>query len=137
MVDVRPDWRPFTTGGIGRPKPKYRGRGRVRATRGEWTKLRAERLEGWLCRICFERPADGLHHVVPRSLGGDDVAANLVALCGSGTTGCHGLVEHRDREALHTLAVTVQAEDMVYAYCIDRLGEGALHRLFGVYEDRQ
>ena len=39
-----------------------------------------------------------LHHVSrhPR----DDVEANLVMLCGSGTTGCHGRVEARDPETL-------------------------------------
>lgn len=29
-------------------------------------------------------------HLLPRSQGGDDVAANLVGLCGSGASGCHG-----------------------------------------------
>lgn len=37
-----------------------------------------------------------LHHVLKRSQGGDDVRENIVALCGSGTTGCHGLVEASD-----------------------------------------
>lgn len=39
------------------------------------------------------------HHVLPRSERGDDVDANGVTLCGSGTTGCHGLVEARDPAA--------------------------------------
>ena len=30
------------------------------------------------------------HHVVSRARGGDDITDNLVLLCGSGTTGCHG-----------------------------------------------
>lgn len=34
-----------------------------------------------------------IHHVLPRGQSGDDVWENLVALCGSGTTGCHGGVE--------------------------------------------
>lgn len=39
-----------------------------------------------------------LHHLQkhPR----DDVEANLVMLCGSGTTGHHGLIEHHDRETV-------------------------------------
>lgn len=44
------------------------------------------------CLLCPEQ-AWTLHHLVPRSLGGDDVRENLVPLCGSGTTGCHGLIE--------------------------------------------
>lgn len=34
-----------------------------------------------------------IHHILPRSQGGDDVWENLVPLCGDGTTGCHGGVE--------------------------------------------
>lgn len=42
-----------------------------------------------------------LHHISkhPR----DDVEANLVMLCGSGTTGCHGLVEAGHRETRRRL----------------------------------
>lgn len=46
-----------------------------------------------------------IHHRRPRGMGGTSIAwvnaaANLIVLCGSGTTGCHGWVEkHRD-EAL-------------------------------------
>ena len=42
------------------------------------------------CVVCG-RLATNRHHVVPRSLGGHD--GPTVALCGSGTTGCHGLAE--------------------------------------------
>lgn len=43
-----------------------------------------------------------LHHRIPRGMGGTKAAwidqpANLISLCGSGTTGCHGWVEHGDR----------------------------------------
>lgn len=34
-----------------------------------------------------------IHHVLSRGQGGDDVWEDLVPLCGSGTTGCHGGVE--------------------------------------------
>lgn len=46
------------------------------------------------------------HHVVPRGGPhyGDDVIENLVALCGSGTTGCHG--------AMHGCTVTVTVETL-------------------------
>lgn len=64
-----------------------------------WAKIRAEGE----CRICERRPSghplDKLNrmHVVPRSQGGDDVDDNLVPGCGSGTTGCHGLLTaHRE-----------------------------------------
>lgn len=48
------------------------------------------------CSVCGEGNAT-LHHVVPKKPhGGDDVEENLVWLCGTGTTGCHGKVEHHD-----------------------------------------
>jgi len=39
-----------------------------------------------------------VHHRIPRGMGGSrdpvlDSPANLVLLCGTGTTGCHGLIE--------------------------------------------
>ena len=48
------------------------------------------------CCLCGTTgPHLSLHHVHrhPR----DDVEANLVMVCGSGTTGCHGRIEARDR----------------------------------------
>lgn len=46
-------------------------------------------------RFCVLGP-HSLHHRRPRQMGGDSAAhtaANLVLLCGTGTTGCHGEVE--------------------------------------------
>jgi hypothetical protein len=48
-----------------------------------------------------------LHHRRPRGMGGSkdpriNDPANLLALCGSGTTGCHGLIEsYRERSYEH------------------------------------
>jgi HNH endonuclease len=112
----------------------HRTRGfRRRASQAEWVILRGEKLAGRPCRVCGRLGARwnrSLHHLVPRSLGGDDVAANLVAVCGSGTTGCHGLIEARDRNAMRQLAENLT--DAEYAYCVGKLGEGAMGRLFGV-----
>lgn len=44
------------------------------------------------CVICGHIDIS-VHHILPRSQGGDDVWENLVPLCGDGTTGCHGAVE--------------------------------------------
>ena len=46
-----------------------------------------------------------IHHRCPRGMGGTRTAwvnqpANLIVLCGSGTTGCHGWVERNRAEAL-------------------------------------
>ncbi len=54
-----------------------------------------------MCERCHTAEATNLHHRTPRGMGGSrqawiDQPANLVLLCGSGTTGCHGWVEsHR------------------------------------------
>lgn len=49
---------------------------------------------GGRCEICAE-PANNAHHRRNKSQGGQDRLANLMLLCGSGTTGCHGEVtEH-------------------------------------------
>ena len=45
-----------------------------------------------------------VHHRAPRGMGGSkdpaiNLPANLIVLCGSGTTGCHGHVESNRREA--------------------------------------
>ena len=73
------------------PKPEARRK----ATPEEWTRLRRAKLGP--CRGCpsprLGFPPTTLHHVVSKSLGGDDIEENLIPLCGSGTTGCHGIME--------------------------------------------
>lgn len=113
--------------GAGRPK-RYR---RKVAGPKQWAAIREEKLYGQPCRVCG--PAgDGLggrmelHHLVPRGRLGDDVADNLVPVHRE----CHKLVEVHNRDALRALAESLT--DGEYAYCIGKLGEGAMERLFGV-----
>lgn len=61
------------------------------------------------CGCCLEPVGSG-HHVYPRGQGGDDVLANIVPLCGSGTTGCHGLVENGDATTCAKLGAHILAE---------------------------
>jgi 5-methylcytosine-specific restriction enzyme A len=63
--------------------------------------LLRERSHG-RCEMC-PAPATNTHHRRPRGMGGSKDPAtnspsNLVRLCGSGTTGCHGWIE-RERDA--------------------------------------
>lgn len=90
------------------PKPARR----VKATGERWAELRI--LKVGQCRICRDAFGLTLHHLVPRSLGGDDVPNNLVPLCGSGTTGCHGDVEHRDPVALSLLRLSLTEDELAY-----------------------
>jgi len=112
-----------------KPLPRPKRKWRKRATKKEWEALRTEKLHGWACRTCWA-PAESLHHLLPRSLGGDDVADNLVGLCGSGTTGCHGKVEARNPFYLAKLAEYLS--DGEYSYLHVKCGENCLSRLFGV-----
>jgi hypothetical protein len=114
MVNWLPDAKPD-------PKPVRRRR----ATAAEWKRLRRRKLGP--CRVCKKwGPSISLHHLVGRDLGGDDVGANLVPLCGSGTTLDHGKVEHFDREACQTLRASLTTEEVAYvvgrksAYWLDR-----------------
>lgn len=102
------------------PKPEKR----LRLSRAKWRALVAlvverERNRCAVCRGWFAR-MDG-HHVYPRDLGGDDVEANVAPLCGSGTTGCHGLVHDRDFWALATLRQWVELRRETLAYLCSKL----------------
>ncbi len=61
------------------------------------TKTRAqlhERAQG-CCERCGRYGANNAHHRRNQSQGGPDTLSNLMLLCGSGTTGCHGFItEH-------------------------------------------
>jgi 5-methylcytosine-specific restriction endonuclease McrA len=82
------------------------------------------------CRISAQMGAPvgavEYHHLVPRDLGGDDVADNIVPLCSS----CHARVTGRQPIALRLLAQSLT--DAEYAYVIGKVGEDAMERLFGI-----
>ena len=59
-----------------------------------------------MCALCGATlPHLSLHHIHrhPR----DDVRGNLVMLCGSGTTGCHGRIEAHERHASRELRIAI------------------------------
>lgn len=79
------------------------------------------------------------HHVVPKSQGGDDVPENLVWLCGHGTSGCHGVIETRNRGA-HGLSYDTVSRNLlayigtlapVVGYTERKKGVGWLERRYG------
>ena len=57
--------------------------------------------DGYLCARCGKPAGPGgvgpysIQHRVARGVSGDNSPANLLLLCGSATTGCHGAVESR------------------------------------------
>jgi len=71
------------------------------------------------CLICGRSTGLSLHHVYDRS----DVWENLVFLCGSGTTGCHGAVTANDAAALADLGAGIARDRPdVVAYVLERPG---------------
>lgn len=70
-----------------KPSPRVRDPQLLRSLHIRWRE----------CAICGETYQLSLHHINrhPR----DDLEGNLVMLCGSGTTGCHGLIESHDHVA--------------------------------------
>lgn len=73
------------------------------------------------CCVCGETSPRSLHHVSkhPRN----DVRGNLVMLCGSGTTGCHGRIEARDPVTMRLLGehIVARRQDVV-EYLIEMKG---------------
>lgn len=49
-----------------------------------------------LCRCCRKRPAESMHELQFRSLGGKVSVKNSMAVCGDGTTGCHGFLQRNE-----------------------------------------
>lgn len=46
-----------------------------------------------ICRCCRLRRAESMHELRFRSLGGKVSKRNSIAVCGTGTTGCHGFLQ--------------------------------------------
>jgi hypothetical protein len=73
-------------------------------------KLLRERAHG-CCEACGKPGATNGHHRINQSQGGPDTLSNLMLLCGSGTTGCHGIVTVNPADA-RTLGYTVTLADI-------------------------
>lgn len=68
----------------------------------------SERSQG-RCELCGAT-GDGVHHRLKRSAGGSWSPANLLRLCGSGTTGCHGRIE-AEPAAAKALGLWLERQD--------------------------
>lgn len=55
-----------------------------------------------MCERCETKPAGNVHHRLLKSRGGKDTPENCVAVCGTGTTGCHGWIHGHPAEATAT-----------------------------------
>ena len=91
--------------GIGQavPKPEKRSTTKNRARRQHRERTAEIRAyvfgrERGICRCCRIARADSMHELRPRSLGGKVSKQNSIAVCGSGTTLCHGYLQRLEIE---------------------------------------
>jgi 5-methylcytosine-specific restriction endonuclease McrA len=98
---------------------------RVSAQKYANLRRRAFERDQHVCVICHRARPLTAHHLIRRQDGGD-VLHNLASLCGSGTTGCHGDVEHYRNGARQKLRAWVDATPEVLAYVLERKGEAWL-----------
>lgn len=117
-----------SVGGIGRPKRKRP----TKASPERIAEIRGKKCQA--CRLCGSVERVNAHHLIPRgmggTIGGEWTESNVVGLCGSGTQGCHGLVEARDPAALLLLRGTLT--DAEYSYVVTKMGEGWLERKYPI-----
>jgi 5-methylcytosine-specific restriction endonuclease McrA len=87
--------------------------------------IAAER-HGARCVVCSRAIVDSVHHVVPRSHGGDDTLENLAPVCGDGVAGCHGALTANDPAARAMLGAWIRRNLDVYDYVVSKQGDGWL-----------
>ncbi|MGY1773534.1 hypothetical protein [Blastococcus sp. SYSU D00813] len=84
-----------------RPKPTTPGSDIPQAAREAVAARSGGRCEAAIDGVCLG-PAGNVHHRRRRGVGDDPHAVhNLLHLCGSGTTGCHGAAHRQPALAMH------------------------------------
>lgn len=91
------------------------------------TRLLTRERSGGLCEVCLIQRATNASHRKARSQGGLWSPANVVDACGSGTTGCHGWIEHNP-EAARRLGLRLRRDEdpLVVPVDLARLGRVVL-----------
>jgi hypothetical protein len=106
--------------------PDFKGPGRI----VDPAAVRRKLVLDPTCRSCDE-PASNGHHLVPRSLRGDDVEANVVPLCGTGTTGCHGEYENHGSDwGLVAASIRASLTEAELEYVLEKKGADFLARYY-------
>ena len=73
-------------------EPLHRGKAKRKpALTTEIREALKDRAKG-MCEVCAQDWGTNAHHRQNRSQGGGNTLSNLLWLCGSGTTGCHGWI---------------------------------------------
>ncbi len=105
--------------------PNPRPAKRHKASKAEWSFLRRQKI-GDGCRVCHTSFRTELHHLVPRSNGGDDFPSNLVELCSLH----HAMVEARDTTVSMMLGLSLLPDER--AYVTQKKGAYYLHDRYRV-----
>lgn len=108
---------------LARGERRYR---RKVASAKQWQAISAAKMGP--CRVCWNRLPTfmQLHHLVSREDHGDDVADNLVPVCGE----CHDAITRRV-ETISRLLLS-RLSDAEYAYMIGKGGEDYPERAYGI-----
>lgn len=126
------------------PKPTKRTGNKPRRILDAKAIVRAKLMYPY-CAACVAGPASNGHHVLPADRFGDDVVENIVGICGTGTSLCHGahhgnpytqlvldmrerggrVLERRDAEWVNRrIGVTLLKERQdVIGYVLEKLGD--------------
>ena len=85
---------------IGFPKPVSRllsklVRQRKQRSLSAAVKRAVQERDDHTCRVCGKR-SQSVHEMRPVSIGGEVALKNCIAVCGSGTTGCHGKLQRHE-----------------------------------------
>lgn len=126
--------------GYGEPCPKPEPRKKEKARKLRLHRTTVHDVRDWvfarerdMCRCCRARAAHSMHELVPRSLGGKVSRRNSVAVCGSGTSMCHGFLQsgqivwdmHPQEGAEGRIVFTPKTE-LAASHCKIKLGESIL-----------
>lgn len=116
---------------MGQPDPKPPAREKDPDAR------KKARLAADACAACGRGGIPlNMHHVLYGADGRHDDPNNLLPLCGSGTTGCHGKLHAFDPDTLANVGAAIADRPGIIAFIVERLGEergkGYLRRRYGI-----
>ena len=104
-----------------KPKARYR------ATAREWKEIK-EQFAHQCCVVCGLSNTE-LHHITPRSQGGDDVVENLVPICFRHHTDFESHAPGWERIAGHIRAYILARESRL-GYVLGKIGEVRFRRRY-------
>lgn len=87
------NWKPEKRQKTARARIKVRRKPKAERDAIAETRVFVFGRERGICRCCRFRPAESMHELRFKSLGGKVNKRNSVAVCGDGVNGCHGMLQ--------------------------------------------